>query len=122
MSRARPIDRAAPPVLRAAISQVARRARPPVSPAATSSEWLRRLAGLPGRLRGAAGRARPDPLREGAFDLLVLALERAAVLLAMTARVVASTSSTPPATLVTVWVVSHLAAWRGCRVSRVDKR
>ncbi|WP_197696027.1 DNA translocase FtsK [Mycobacterium sp. E1715] len=48
MSRARPIDRAAPPVLRAAISQVARRARPPVSPAATSSDWLRRFAGLLG--------------------------------------------------------------------------
>ncbi|OBI87278.1 hypothetical protein A9X00_24695 [Mycobacterium sp. 1245805.9] len=77
-------------------------ARPQVSPVATSSEELRRLAGLPAFLRGAAGRALRDLAREGAFDLLVRAPERAAVLLGMTLRVVAKASSTPPATLVTV--------------------
>ena len=86
----------------AAISQVARMARPQVSPAATSSDRLRRLAGLLALLRDAAGRAlRDPPAREVAFDLLVRVPERAAVLLAMTASLVANTSSAPPATLVT---------------------
>ncbi|MGO9524462.1 hypothetical protein [Mycobacterium sp.] len=76
-------------------------ARPQVSPAATSTDRLRRLAGLLARLRGAAGRARPDRLREVAFDLLIRAPERATVLLAMVTRLVASTSHSPSATRVT---------------------
>jgi hypothetical protein len=60
------------------------------------------LAGLLTLLRGIAGRARRDPpAREVAFDLLVRVPERATVLLAMSASLVANTSSTPPATLVT---------------------
>src|ERR1700722_8619051 len=102
MSRARPIDRAALPVPRAAISQVARMARPHVTPVATSSDWLRRLAGLLTRLRGAAGRPPRGPLaRDGAFDLLVRFPERAAVLLGMTPRVVAIAPHSPSATRVT---------------------
>nr|BBX77672.1 hypothetical protein MFLOJ_14590 [Mycobacterium florentinum] len=90
MSRARPIDRAAPPVPRAAISQVARIARPPVMPAATSRDRWRRLARLLAFLRAGAGRALRDPLdREVAFDLLVRVPERAAVLLAMGSSLVA---------------------------------
>ncbi|BBY68020.1 hypothetical protein MINTM008_38090 [Mycobacterium intracellulare] len=123
MSRARPIDRAAPPVPRAAINQVARRARPQVSPIPTSGERFRRRAGLLGFLRGAAGRApRDPPAREGAFDLLVRLAERAAVLLGMTARVVATASSTPPATLVTARLVRHVAGRLPGRVSRVTFR
>ncbi|ORW34193.1 hypothetical protein AWB91_01135 [Mycobacterium paraense] len=95
------MDRAAPPTPRAATSQVARTARPQVSPEATSSDWLRRLAGLLGFLRGAGRGFRAPPARDVAFDLLVRAPERAAVLLGMRARVVANTSSTPPATRVT---------------------
>ena len=104
MSRARPIERAAPPVpLGRPSARSARMARPQVSPAATSSDWLRRLAGL---LDPLAGRRwsrgfGTRPAREVAFDLLVRVPERAAVLLAMRASVVAITSSTPPATLVT---------------------
>ncbi|BBZ48557.1 hypothetical protein MHEI_02740 [Mycobacterium heidelbergense] len=105
MSRARPIDRAAPPVPRAAIIQVARMARPQVSPAATSSDRLRRLAGLLALLPGAACRAP----RGRAFDLLVRDPGRATVLLAMTARVVAKASSLPPATLVTPSLVGDAA-------------
>ncbi|GAB4661440.1 hypothetical protein MAHJHV64_03860 [Mycobacterium avium subsp. hominissuis] len=109
MSRARPIDRAAPPVPRAASIQPARRARPQVRPAATSGGCCRRRVGLPGLRRDAAGRAPRDPLdREVAFDLLVRLPERAAVLLGMTARVVATASSTPPATLVTTRLVRQL--------------
>ncbi|BBY21410.1 hypothetical protein MSTO_16150 [Mycobacterium stomatepiae] len=90
MSRARPIERAAPPVPRAAISQVARMARAPVIPAATSRDRWCRLRGLLAFLRGGAGRALRDPLdREVAFDLLVLVPERAAVLLAMGSSLVA---------------------------------
>src|SRR5580693_3000673 len=92
MSRARPIDRAAPPVPFAAISQVARRARPQLSPTATSNGRLRRLAGpltpltgLLAFLRGLPGRALRDEPREAAFDLLVREPERATVLLAMAA-------------------------------------
>src|SRR5262249_57859944 len=101
MSRARPIDRATLPVPRAAISQVARMARPQVSPAATSDEWLRRLAGLLTLLRGAAGRALRDLPREVAFDLLVRVPQRAAVLLAMTPSLVAIAPYSPSATRVT---------------------
>jgi hypothetical protein len=108
MSWARPIDRAALPVPLAAIIQVARTARPQVSPAVTSRDRLRRLAGLPGRLAawgglllGAVDRPLRDAPREVAFDLLVRAPERAAVLLAMPARLVANTPSAPSATLVT---------------------
>nr|AJK74402.1 hypothetical protein RC58_04665 [Mycobacterium avium subsp. paratuberculosis] len=87
---------------RAASIQPARRARPQVRPAATSGGCWRRRVGLAGLRWGAAGRAPRDPLdREVAFDLLVRFPERAAVLLGMTARVVATASSTPPATLVT---------------------
>ncbi|ETZ68226.1 hypothetical protein L841_2349 [Mycobacterium sp. MAC_080597_8934] len=68
----------------------------------------------------AAGRAPRDPLdREVAFDLLVRLPERAAVLLGMTARVVATASSTPPATLVTTRLVRQLRAGPRIRVSRV---
>jgi len=101
-------------VPRAAISQVARMARPQVSPAATSNDWLRRLAGLLTFRRDAAGRALRDLPRGVAFDLLVRALVRAAVLLAMVARVVANTSSTPPATLVTLILRTDLRnSWVG---------
>jgi hypothetical protein len=96
----------------AAISQVARIARPQLSPAATSNGRLRRLAGLLtpltgllAFLRGLPGRPLRDAPREAAFDLLVREPERATVLLAMTASLVANTPSTPPATLVTdVWL------------------
>jgi hypothetical protein len=113
MSRARPIDRATPPVPRAAISQVARMARPQVSPAATNTDRLRRLAGLLALRRGAAGRALRAPLaREVAFDLLVRLPERATVLLGMMPRVVANTSSAPPATLVTMICQTSIRAAR----------
>ena len=52
MSRARPTDRAVLPVPLASISHVARTARPQVSPALATNEWLRRLAGLRGALAG----------------------------------------------------------------------
>ncbi|OBI52904.1 hypothetical protein A5705_05045 [Mycobacterium sp. E787] len=95
------MERAAPPAPRAVSSQAARTARPQVSPVATSSERLRRLAGLLAARRGAGRGFRGPPLRELAFDLLVRLPERAAVLLGMGPRVVANTSSTPPATLAT---------------------
>ncbi|CKS58941.1 antibiotic biosynthesis monooxygenase domain-containing protein [Mycobacterium tuberculosis] len=107
MSRARPIDRAAPPVPLAAIIQTARMARPQASPVDTSSDrWCRR-EGLPTPLTGldlflgTADRALRDAPREVAFDLLVRVPERATVLLDITASLVAITPSTPSATLVT---------------------
>ena len=58
---------------------------------------FRRLAGLVGFFGVFRGVAAD---REPAFDLLVLAPERAAVLLGMGARLIAFTPSTPSATLV----------------------
>jgi hypothetical protein len=112
MWRAWPIDRAALPVPLAATIQLARAARPQARPVITSKDWLRRLAGRLTRLTGLLGRflgARGDaldrplaaPAREVAPGLLVRVPERAVVLLAMPASVVASTTSAPPATLVT---------------------
>ena len=63
-----------------------------------------RRAGFPRAgafLRVADGRFDVGLSREPAFDLVVLAPERAAVLLAMPASLVAATSSAPSATLVT---------------------
>jgi hypothetical protein len=76
------------------------------------------LAGLPTLRRGAAGRELRDLPREEAFDLLVRVPERAAVLLAMIARVVVNTSSAPPATLVTPILAArcrrrHQSTWVG---------
>src|ERR1700682_484363 len=99
MSRARPTDRAVDPAPLASISQPARAPRPPATPAAAIPCPLgRRLADF---RRGAAGRAGREPDREPAFDLLVRAPDRVAVLLAMTASLVANTPYAPSATLVT---------------------
>ena len=88
MSWARPTDRAVPPTPLATINQVARAARPTPAPAAATTDGLlRRVAGLVGffgAFRGAVAAC-----REPAFDLLVLALERAAVLLGMAASLIA---------------------------------
>jgi len=94
MSWARPTDRAVPPTPLATINQVARAARPTPAPAeATMVGLFRRLAGLVGFFRGVG-----DACREPAFDLLVLAPERAAVLLGMGASLIAFTPSAPSAT------------------------
>ena len=88
ISRARPTDRAVLPVPFANISHVARTARPQASPALVTSEWSRRPAGRRGAFAGRRaglrrGCADREPPREAPFDLLVLAPERAKVLLAM---------------------------------------
>src|SRR5262249_11318752 len=101
MSRARPIDRAAPPVPRTAISQLARTARPPGRPPATCNVCLRGLPALLSCRRSAAGRALRDLPREVALDLLVRVPERAAVLLAMRPSLVAIAPYSPSATRVT---------------------
>ncbi len=69
--------------------------RPPAANGAPFGGLARPLAGC------CRPRATASPLREAAFDLLVRAPERAAVLLAMSARLVASPPSAPSATLVT---------------------
>src|SRR6201996_6401414 len=128
MSRARPIDRAAPPVPLAAISQAARTRPPQVTPAAPSNDRLRRWAGLgagPARPRRAPPRGLALELAlklafDLALDLLVRVPERAAVLLAMPARVVAPASPTPPATLVTASWMDHMTGRPPECVSRVD--
>ena len=78
------------------------RQRPATTGCAAWRAWLAAWRAGPvarraGGLRGS--RTSADP--EVAFDLLVRVPERAAVLLAMTASLVATTSSAPPATLVT---------------------
>src|SRR6202012_18233 len=82
--------------------------------------------------RAGAGRPRRGPPRgltlepalklafDLALDLLVRVPERAAVLLAMPARVVATTSSTPPATLVTASRMDPMTGRPPECVSRVD--
>ncbi|BBY60168.1 hypothetical protein MSAR_33040 [Mycolicibacterium sarraceniae] len=82
------------------ISQVARAARPEATAAVATGEEVRFLAGLR-RAAGFAGRDVP-------FDLVVRALERAAVLFAMRASLVAITPSAPPTTPVTLRVVARL--------------
>ncbi|BBY66278.1 hypothetical protein MHEL_45210 [Mycolicibacterium helvum] len=82
------------------ISQVARAARPVAAAAVATGEELRFLAGL----RRGAGLAD----RDAPFDLVVRALERAAVLFAMRASVVAIAPSAPPTTPVTRRVVARL--------------
>ena len=93
MSRARPTERAVDPAPRATISQVARAARPPAAPATASGPGPFLTAGL---RRGGAGFVG----REGGCDLVVWglvarALERAAVLFAMRARLIAPVPSAP---------------------------
>ncbi|SBS79193.1 hypothetical protein MHPYR_70114 [uncultured Mycobacterium sp.] len=100
MSPARPTERAVEPAPLANISQVARAARPLAAAAVATGEELRFLAGL----RRAAGFAD----RDAPVDLVVRALERAAVLFAMRASLVAVTPSAPPTTPVTRRVVARL--------------
>src|SRR3954451_13444528 len=100
MSRARPTDRAGEPAPLANISQVARAARPLAAAAVATGEEVRFLAGL----RRGAGLAD----RDAPFDLVVRALERAAVLFAMRASLVACAPSAPSATPVKRRVVANL--------------
>ncbi len=101
-SRARPTDRAVDPAPLASISQPARAPRPIARRRrrrrATALRRGRRLR----RGRGAA-RARRCAGVGTAFELLERAPERAAVLLAMAASLVASAPFSPSATLVTNW-------------------
>ncbi|BBY08058.1 hypothetical protein MNVI_33760 [Mycobacterium noviomagense] len=92
MSWARPTERAVVPAPLATISQPARTAWPQRSPAVTSSDRLWRFFAL---LRGAAGRAGRTLPRGAAFDLLVRLPDRAAVLLGMTASLIANAPSAP---------------------------
>src|SRR5689334_18295948 len=98
MSWARPTDRAVDPAPLASINQPARTPRPTVAPADEIREGLRRGAGF---RRGADGRAGREPPREPPFDLVERVPERAAVLLAMAASLVAFAPSSPSATWVT---------------------
>lgn len=97
MSRARPTERAVEPAPLATISQVARAARPLAAAAVATGEAVRFLAG--GLRRGAAGLAALAGF-VAPFDLVVRAPERAAVLFAMSARLVATAPSAPSATRV----------------------
>ncbi|EUA54840.1 hypothetical protein I553_1381 [Mycobacterium xenopi 4042] len=88
MSWARPTERAAAPAVLANRSHVPRAASPQFSPMVTSSDRARRFLTL---LRGVRGRVDREPPRETAFDLPVRVPDRATVLLAMVASLIAKT-------------------------------
>ena len=110
-SRARPTERAVLPAPLATISQPARAARPIADPAVLIGDGERRGAGF----RRGAGRAGRLVPREPVFDLVERAPERAAVLLAMAASLVALTPISPSATLVTSRYQSISKADHGVR-------
>ena len=103
MSRARPTERAVDPAPRATTSQVARAARPPAAAAVANGDGPFLTGGL---RRGGAGLLGWEvrdvrAARAGGCDLVVRAPERAAVLFAMRARLIAVVPLAPSDTGVT---------------------